>query len=314
MPPASAAGPPARLSPFGEAVAGAAAAAFANLLVYPLDVVSTRMQVQSRRREAQGNLPDGKPGLDHHASVGYASTLDGLVKIFEQEGVTGLYAGLQTSMAATLLNNFSYFYAYSIIRRAYIRANPEPPSTIVELLLGMLAGACARICTTPVNVVTTRQQARPALTSLDILRDILDRDGPKGLYAGLPAALVLTVNPAITYGLNERMKTLGWPKGAFARGALGKAVATIVTYPYILAKVKLQFGGGGRKYSSAMEVLTSTVGDEGFFALYKGLDAQLSKSVLTQAILLVAKDWIEARVLAVVVWHWMHRNGPAKVV
>lgn len=166
------------------------------------------------------------------------------------------------------LNNFAYFYFYSLIRRMYLKANPSPPSTVVELLLGMLAGACARMCTTPVNVITTRQQMRPTLSSYEIFRSILESDGPTGLYAGLPASLVLTVNPAITYGLFERMKTSGYPKGPFARGAVSKAVATVVTYPYIMAKVRLQFKGS-KGYRSAWEVLSSIVRENGLFGLYE---------------------------------------------
>jgi hypothetical protein len=133
----------------------------------------------------------------------------------------------------------------------------------------MLAGACARICTTPINVITTRQQMRPSLSSVEILRGIIEAEGPKGLYSGLSASLVLTVNPAITYGLFERMKTLGWPSGSFAKGAASKAVATIVTYPYILAKVRLQVRDG-KKAESALEVLWSVIKETGLLGLYEG--------------------------------------------
>jgi solute carrier family 25 (peroxisomal adenine nucleotide transporter), member 17 len=60
--------------------------------------------------------------------------------------------------------------------------------------------------------------------------------------------LVLVVNPAITYGLFERFKDTMYPNvgslspgQAFFVGAASKTVATIVTYPYIMAKVRMQF-------------------------------------------------------------------------
>ena len=133
----------------------------------------------------------------------------------------------------------------------------------------MLAGACARICTTPVNVITTRQQMRPSLSAYQIVKEILDQDGFTGLYAGLPASLVLTVNPAITYGLFERMKTLGYPEGPFARGAASKAVATIVTYPYIMAKVRMQVKSEGRSSKTAWDVLKAIVHENGPAGLYE---------------------------------------------
>lgn len=172
------------------------------------------------------------------------------------------------STKSNLLPPFLLQYFYTIIRRLYLRSHPGSPSTLMELLLGMLAGACARLCTTPVNIITTRQQMRPGLTSLDILRGVLKTEGPAGLYAGLPASLVLTINPAITYGLFERMKSANFPEGAFARGAASKAVATIVTYPYIMAKVRLQVRDG-KVYNSAMEVLGTVVKEQGLAGLYQ---------------------------------------------
>ncbi|KAI8452022.1 mitochondrial carrier domain-containing protein [Phakopsora pachyrhizi] len=80
-------------------------------------------------------------------------------------------------------------------------------------------------------------------TASEIVKD----DGLSGLWRGLKPSLVLTINPAITYGSFERLKVaiLGsdgkmTAGKAFWIGALSKTLATIVTYPYIMAKVRLQ--------------------------------------------------------------------------
>lgn len=77
------------------------AAAYANFLIYPLDVVSTRMQVQSRSSSSstQKNpeIPEERP-----SHTVYAGTLDGLRKIMEQEGLKGLYAGLATGLGGSM--------------------------------------------------------------------------------------------------------------------------------------------------------------------------------------------------------------------
>jgi hypothetical protein len=64
----------------------------------------------------------------------------------------------------------------------------------------------------------------------------------------------LVVNPAITYGLFERFKEVMYPSvnrlspgQSFMVGAASKTVATIVTYPYIMAKVRMQFKPPTRK-------------------------------------------------------------------
>lgn len=69
------------------------------------------------------------------------------------------------------------------------------------------------------------------------------------LWTGLRPGLVLTVNPAITYGVFERLKSwrlegdrFGGKLGvgeAFWIGVLSKTLATVVTYPYIFVSISL---------------------------------------------------------------------------
>ena len=89
---------------------------------------------------------------------------------------------------------------------------------------------------------------------LGVAREIIEEEGVTGLWLGLKPGLVLTVNPAITYGVYERVKgimvlaqqkagdTSGKlsPWATFLVGALSKSLATVVTYPYIMAKVRIQ--------------------------------------------------------------------------
>ena len=91
-------------------------------------------------------------------------------------------------------------------------------------------------------------------------REIVREEGVTGLWLGIKPGLVLTVNPAITYGMFERIKSillLAQEKAAaaapsngkltpgmsFLVGALSKTLATVVTYPYIMAKVRIQARG-----------------------------------------------------------------------
>lgn len=128
-------------------------------------------------------------------------------------------------------------------------------STSSELFLGALAGGLAQIFTIPVAVIATRQQLwmpppsagkaahqRPP-TFAETAREVIAEGGPTALWTGLRPGLVLTVNPAITYGVFERAKSwvlsgerqggkLGTAE-AFWLGVMSKTLATVVTYPYI---------------------------------------------------------------------------------
>ena len=88
---------------------------------------------------------------------------------------------------------------------------------------------------------------------LDTAKEIVSEGGITALWTGLKPGLVLTVNPAITYGVFERLKT--WrlaergPGGklgvgeAFWMGVVSKTLATVVTYPYIFVRPLLSKAG-----------------------------------------------------------------------
>ena len=196
--------------PWGLAVAGSTGAVLANALVYPLDIVKTKLQVQVKRH------PDQAP----HASDDphYTGTMHAILSIMEDEGLHGLYSGLVGSLIGVASTNFAYFYWYSTVRELYfskIQKSSKPPSTAIELSLGALAGALAQLFTIPVAVVTTRQQTQPKGQKKGMFatgKEVIDsEDGVTGLWRGLKASLVLVINPAITYGAYQRLREILYP-------------------------------------------------------------------------------------------------------
>ena len=133
-------------------------------------------------------------------------------------------------------------------------AKLPPLSTAAELMLGAVAGALAQIFTIPVAVIATRQQvgridrkgsSPPKASDKDddsffaVAREIVQEEGVTGLWLGIKPGMILTVNPAITYGVFERVKSLVLlarqtnstkmsPGLNFLVGALSKTLATIV--------------------------------------------------------------------------------------
>ncbi|KAI8063426.1 mitochondrial carrier domain-containing protein [Gilbertella persicaria] len=281
------------LPPVGHAAAGSAGAMFALSLIYPLDIIKTRIQVQTKNE-----------------SEHYASALDGIKQIIEKEGISGLYAGLGSSLIGTASTNFTYFYCYSFLRENYNkRYNPRGGtlSTALELVLGAAAGALTTLITTPVSVITTRQQTLPPSERqgvMDTCKTIIQEEGIQGLWRGIQPSLVLCVNPAITYGSFEKIKQIVvqvlklplTPGMNFLVGALSKTLATIITYPYIMAKVRLQWRPSKEMkdkvvaYKGSVDVLTRVLKTEGFLGWYKGMSTQITKAVLSQALLFMMKD------------------------
>ncbi|TFK40188.1 mitochondrial carrier domain-containing protein [Crucibulum laeve] len=338
-----------QLTPFGAALAGALGGCFSTAVVYPLDVAKTR--IQALPSDAKGK---GKDNL---------SMLSVLVRIYQREGIMGLYRGFGATMLNTFSMQYAYFFFYSFVRNSYIKrltaklppgSKLPPLSTAAELLLGALAGALAQIFTIPVSVIATRQQVgRPGQLQqkaaefsvnqdqeddsfLTVAKEIIDEEGVTGLWLGIKPGLVLTVNPAITYGVFERVKSIVLlakakagtgqkmsPWISFIVGALSKTLATVVTYPYIMAKVRIQARSADvedavehheqlprphayhhekSKHVSAIDILTRVWKREGFVGWYQGMQAQITKAVLSQALLFMSKEQFEHWALGIMIF------------
>ncbi|BCR84327.1 putative peroxisomal carrier protein [Aspergillus chevalieri] len=288
---------PMRLSPWQSAVAGATGAVLANAVVYPLDLVKTKLQVQVKNESSDD-------------TVQYKSTMDAINKIVDSEGVSGLYSGIAGSLLGVASTNFAYFYWYTIVRTIYMASDkvPKPPGTAAELSLGAVAGAIAQIFTIPVSVITTRQQTQPKEDKRGFWetgKEVVDsEDGVSGLWRGLKASLILVVNPAITYGAYQRLKDILFagknnlkPWEAFLLGALSKSLATIATQPLIVAKVGLQSrpppGREGKPFKSFGEVMRYILDKEGPIGLFKGIGPQITKGLLVQGLLMMTKERME---------------------
>jgi len=268
-----------------------------------LQRVKTRLQVQIKRKPSD-------PIPTSVDAAHYTSTWDAITKIVADDGVSGLYSGINGALIGVASTNFAYFYWYSVVRTLYISSQklPKPPSTLIELSLGAAAGAVAQIFTIPIAVVTTRQQTQGKADKkglLDTGREVIhSEDGWTGLWRGLKASLVLVVNPAITYGAYQRLREVIFPGKAnlrpweaFLLGAMSKSLATLTTQPLIVAKVGLQSkpppARNGKPFKSFGEVMRFIVTNEGLLGLFKGIGPQLMKGLIVQGILMMSKERME---------------------
>ncbi|KAK9464653.1 mitochondrial carrier domain-containing protein [Lipomyces arxii] len=292
------------LPAWGYALSGATGAILANTVVYPLDIIKTKLQVQKQARTDSSNEK-----LEEFADEHYNNSYDAFVKIYKNGGIQALYRGLPGALIGVASTNFAYFYWYGFLRSSYQKRFPQI-STAMELILGAAAGALAQMLTIPVSVVTTRQQTDDSpIGFIQTGKDIVKEDDVSGLWRGLKASLVLVINPAITYGMYQRFRVAIFHNkpvitayDSFLLGALSKSMATVVSQPLIVAKVMIQSKQkpGQQQYNSFVDALKYLAKYEGVRGLFKGIGPQISKGILVQGLLFMFRDQIELLIILLV--------------
>ncbi|KAK2749216.1 hypothetical protein FQN57_006831 [Myotisia sp. PD_48] len=288
-----------------HALAGAGGGMLSMILTYPLITLSTRAQVESKRAQS--------------------SALDAVRHIIKREGIRGLYAGLESALFGISVTNFVYYYWYEWTRAAFERAAVKAGraskklTTAESMIAGALAGSATVLLTNPIWVVNTRMTARKSedatdgdeesqvkkpKTTFGTLMELLRVEGAGALFSGVLPALVLVINPILQYTIFEQLKNVVerrrkmTVKDAFYLGALGKLLATSITYPYITVKSRMHVASREGPKQSLNGSLKKIVKEEGWSGLYKGIGPKVSQSVLTAAFLFAFKDILYDNIVA----------------
>lgn len=272
-------------------------------LTYPLITLSTRAQVESKRAQS--------------------STLNAARRIIKREGVAGLYAGLDSALFGISVTNFVYYYWYewtrSFFEKAALKAGRASSklTTVESMMAGALAGSATVLMTNPIWVVNTRMTTRKseasdeslpgapatpqkAPSTLGTLFALVREEGFARLFAGVMPALVLVINPILQYTVFEQLKQMlekrrrVTPKDAFYLGALGKLLATSITYPYITVKSRMHVAGRDGPKEDMMTTFRRIIREEGYTGLYGGIGPKVTQSVITAAFLFAFKDALYA--------------------
>ncbi|OQS07335.1 Mitochondrial Carrier (MC) Family [Thraustotheca clavata] len=275
---------------FAEATAGSVGALFACLALFPLDVAKTKHQA-SVNDEVEKDKPAKKQ-----------DTLTICKKIWDTEGIAGLFSGLGPKAIHTVLSNFCYFYWYAWLKTFYEK-KVGALSTASNLFIGALAGAINMTMTLPWDVISTYIQTSddPTQSQWTVLHQLYKQDGIFALWKGYIPSLVLVSNPAINYTIFDRLKlqlqTSQQIKNlsamqAFVVACIAKSIATVMTYPIIRSKVIMQANSNDKRDASMTDILKLIWHQDGLHGFFKGCEAQLFNTVLKSALLLMTKEQI----------------------
>ncbi|KAG0318815.1 hypothetical protein BGZ99_005437, partial [Dissophora globulifera] len=254
--------------------AGAIAGITGVLIVYPLDMVKTRLQNQ-------------KP--DSMGKLQYRGGLDCFRQLVAKEGVRGLYRGIGPNLVG-ITPEKAIKLAVNDFAREYWAERTKVTEDKLAIQYGMLSGATAGLCqviaTNPMEIVKIQMQVagsqplqpgeqRP--TAMGIVRKL----GLRGLYRGTPATLLRDVPFSIIFfPLNSYLKLQGADKdgkapfsvvlgAGLAAGVVGASAVT----PADVIKTRLQVAAkpGEPVFRGIADCFQHIVRNEGVTALFKGV-------------------------------------------
>lgn len=201
--------------------------------------------------------------------------------------------------------------------------------TFVNLVLGCMAEWSHLPVTLPIDCLTTAIQTddknRGAFV---LLGSMLSERGVGGFYKGIEAYTVLCLKPAIQYTVYEQVKkfvlaarrvknlaahrshggdgadssssstSLGAAE-AFFLGMFARVIATMLTYPYLRAKVMLQSTYGTAKIKPTIpQMILEQLSNGGVAGLYQGIGPELTRGVFSAALMMMVKERIGVLVKA----------------
>ncbi|ERT02848.1 solute carrier family 25 (mitochondrial aspartate/glutamate transporter), member 12/13 [Sporothrix schenckii 1099-18] len=259
---------------------GSLAGAFGAFMVYPIDLVKTRLQ----------NQRGAEPGQRL-----YKNSIDCFQKVIRNEGFLGLYSGVLPQLVGVAPEKAIKLTVNDLVRRWQTRQD----GSIwwgSEILAGGTAGACQVVFTNPLEIVKIRLQVQgevaknvqgaPKRSAMWIVRNL----GLVGLYKGASACLLRDVPFSAIYfptysHLKKDMfgesptKKLGVLQ-LLTAGAIAGMPAAYLTTPCDVIKTRLQVEArkGDTQYTGLRHAAKTILKEEGFRAFFKGGPARIMRS------------------------------------
>ncbi|KAJ9214894.1 hypothetical protein DTO166G4_3486 [Paecilomyces variotii] len=260
---------------------GSIAGAFGAFMVYPIDLVKTRMQNQRSTRVGERL---------------YNNSIDCARKVIRNEGFLGLYSGVLPQLIGVAPEKAIKLTVNDLVRGHFTDKQTGKIWYPWEILAGGTAGACQVIFTNPLEIVKIRLQVQgeiaknvegaPRRSAMWIVKNL----GLVGLYKGASACLLRDVPfSAIYFPTYSHLKSDFFGESQTKKlgvvqlltaGAIAGMPAAYLTTPCDVIKTRLQVEArkGETGYTSLRHCATTVWKEEGFRAFFKGGPARILRS------------------------------------
>ncbi|CCK72235.1 mitochondrial 2-oxodicarboxylate carrier KNAG_0J01540 [Huiozyma naganishii CBS 8797] len=277
--------------PFGyQFIAGAVAGVSELLVMYPLDVVKTRMQLQSSVRGGAGG------------GEVYSGLVDCLSKIIKREGARTLYRGISSPIlmeAPKRATKFAFNEKFQKLYANVVGLAPGKTNQAISILAGASAGITEAFVIVPFELVKVRCQDAAAKVNgpMEVLKAIVKKDGVLGLYNGLEATvwrhalwnsgyfgIIFQVRKLLPAAKSKSEKV----RNDLLAGTVGGTMGCIFNTPFDVVKSRIQSSGNSvvdpadatktiKKYNWSVPAVKTIYKEEGFSALYKGFVPKIAR-------------------------------------
>lgn len=266
-------------------VYGGLASVTAECFTFPIDTSKTRLQIQGQASEAACSMLRQR--------VQYRGMFHAITSIARDEGFRALYFGIKPAVFRQATYGTIKFGVYYRLKSVIMGSDSRDESFSVNLLLGVLSGACSAALTTPTDVLKVRMQAQTGRANHEMglfscFADIYKNEGVKGLWRGMgPTAQRAAVVVGVELPVYDCTKYYLLPYlhdgvyNHFASSMAAGLATAMASTPIDVVKTRmmnqrnlkstaLSNGAAYQLYSSSVDCLLKTLRHEGPSALYKG--------------------------------------------
>lgn len=238
----------------------------------------------------------------------FTGTFEGLRKIGQYEGVSGLWRGLGLTLIMSIPSNVVYFIGYE-----HLRDNmPFQSQILTPLISGSLARTISATVVSPLELIKTRLQSVSSTSRHKALndvikgmRDMVKSQGILSLWRGLVLTLWRDVPFSGIYwmsveAIKSRLSKAEYfqyhPEHRFLEtliaGSVGGTIASILTAPFDVGKTRRQVGHHSSTSNNMgmFKLLASIAKNEGFGALYVGALPRILKVAPACAIMITSYE------------------------
>jgi len=299
---------------FLRAVCGALGSVVSMTLLYPLETLRTRLQIDpsllTQKRKTSSE------------SYQYRSSLHLIYYLYMAGGFSMLYRGWASLVLALSVTNFVYFYSFYGLREFFLVTDQQIVST--DFACGIIAGILTVIVSNPFWVINIRLKLQGTTykkgdNNNNRTRDdnynkhyhgiihcfltiIRNKDsGIASLWSGSTSSFLLVLNPTIqfvTYEALKRWNILGAsPLISITichaiNSAIAKMIATIVTYPLQVIQTRCSAGYNNNKNTLSMQIkkILLQPNKNILQSLFCGLESKLLQTTLTTVIMFLVYE------------------------